>query len=192
MPKYSKISDYKIKKVLKCFTNDLTAKDAAKELGLNRNTINRYYKIFRTRLLASMFIDNDFGNKHFLQEENFPFFNILCPNGQIYINFIPDPEELRKIYYLLNNGDFCCALYNDSYSNKRFLLKNYTLCAGKLITNSKIIGEFWGFTKNRLIKFCGLNKENFYFHLKESEFRFNHRKDLYKIMSELVNETKNN
>lgn len=186
MQKYSKISDYKIKKVLKYFINDVTASQASKELGLNRNTINRYYKIFRTKLLTSMFIDNDFGNKHFLQEENFPFFNILCPNGQIYISFIPDPEELRKINFILNTGDFCCALYNDSYSNKRFLLKNYTLCTGKLITNEKIIGEFWAYTKKRLTKFCGLNKDNFYFHLKESEFRFNNREDLYNIMYKLL------
>jgi len=186
MPKYSKISDYKIKKVLKCFTNDLTAKDAAKELGLNRNTINRYYKIFRTKLFATIFIDNDFRDKHFLPEEKFPFFNILCPDGQIYINYIPDLEELKNIYPLLDKGNFCCALYNGSFSNKRFLLKNYTLCAGKLITNSKLIDEFWDFTKNRLVKFCGLNKENFYFHLKESEFRFNNRETLYSIMCELL------
>lgn len=186
MQKYSKISDYKIKKVLKCFANDLTASQASRELGLNRNTINRYYKFFRTKLLATILIDNDFNDKHFSQEEEFPFFNILCTNGQIYISFIPDPEELKNIYYLLNNGDFCCALYNYSYFNKRFLLKNYTLCTGKLITNSKTINEFWTFTKNRLTKFGGLNKGNFYFHLKESEFRFNNKEDLYNIMYKLL------
>jgi len=186
MLKNSKISDYKIKKVLKYFINDVTASQASKELGLNRNTINRYYKIFRTKLLEKMSIYNDFGDKHFSPEEKFPFFNILCPNEQIYINFIPDPEELKNIYPLVDKGDFCCALYNSSYSNKRFLTKNYTLCAGKLITNSKIIDEFWDFTKNRLVKFCGLSKENFYFHLKESEFRFNNRENLYNIMYKLL------
>ena len=40
----SKISDYKIKKIIKCFCSDI---DATKTAELNRNTINRYFKIFR-------------------------------------------------------------------------------------------------------------------------------------------------
>lgn len=42
----------------------------------------------------------------------------------------------------------------------------------------------------RLSKFYGLKKEEFLLHLKECEFRFNHRKqDLYKILLEVI--TKN-
>ena len=45
------------------------------------------------------------------------------------------------------------------------------------------IEGFWGYAKNRLSKFKGMHKNNFYLHLKESEFRFNYRKlDLYKFM----------
>lgn len=39
----------------------------------------------------------------------------------------------------------------------------------------------------RLAKFNGLQKEDFYLHLKESEFRFNNRnEDLYKIMLQAI------
>ena len=42
------------------------------------------------------------------------------------------------------------------------------------------IESFWAFAKQRLRKFHGLKKEKFYLHLKECEFRFNHRhKDMY-------------
>ena len=45
------------------------------------------------------------------------------------------------------------------------------------------IEGFWGFVKTRLSKFKGLQKNQFYFHLKESEFRYNRRnEDLYDIM----------
>ncbi|EFT35606.1 IS1016 family transposase, partial [Riemerella anatipestifer RA-YM] len=43
----SKISDYKIKKIIKCFCSDIDATKTAEILEFNRNTINRYFRIFR-------------------------------------------------------------------------------------------------------------------------------------------------
>jgi transposase-like protein len=51
--------------------------------------------------------------------------------------------------------------------------------------NSHINGieSFWGYAKIRLIKFKGMNKDMFKYHLKECEFRFNNRKqNLYKFL----------
>lgn len=45
--KYSKLSDYKIKKLISCFCSDIEANKTSEVIGINRNTINRYYKIFR-------------------------------------------------------------------------------------------------------------------------------------------------
>ena len=40
---------------------------------------------------------------------------------------------------------------------------------------------------SRLQKFRGINRNNFYLHLKECEFRFNYRKDnLYKKIKEKI------
>jgi transposase len=45
------------------------------------------------------------------------------------------------------------------------------------------IESFWSFAKRRLLKFNGIPKHTFYLHLKETEFRFNHRQhDLYKTL----------
>ena len=47
------------------------------------------------------------------------------------------------------------------------------------------IESFWGYAKTRLVKFKGMNKNMFKYHLKECEFRFNNRGlDLYKILLE--------
>ncbi|AFD55257.1 hypothetical protein RAYM_03929 [Riemerella anatipestifer RA-YM] len=43
----SKISDYKIKKIIKCFCSNIATTKTAEILELNRNTINRYFRIFR-------------------------------------------------------------------------------------------------------------------------------------------------
>jgi len=45
------------------------------------------------------------------------------------------------------------------------------------------IESFWSFCKRRLSKFNGLTDEKFILHLKESEFRFNNRKNnLYLVL----------
>jgi transposase-like protein len=43
----SKISDYKIKKIIKHFVVDVEASKCSELLEVNRNTINRYYNLFR-------------------------------------------------------------------------------------------------------------------------------------------------
>ena len=49
------------------------------------------------------------------------------------------------------------------------------------------IENFWGIIKVRLYKFRGMNKKTFYLHLKESEFRFNHRqKNIYKMILDML------
>jgi transposase len=52
MLKGSKISRYRILKVIDCYCLDLEASKTAVLLKLNRNTVNRYYGIFR-RLVAA-------------------------------------------------------------------------------------------------------------------------------------------
>jgi transposase len=52
MNKYNGLSRYKQKKIMVCFCNDLTAIQTARLLGLNRNTIHRYYGMFRRLICA--------------------------------------------------------------------------------------------------------------------------------------------
>jgi len=47
----SRVSEKKIREIVRCFAADLTALQAAQLSGLNRNTINRFYRAFRERIL---------------------------------------------------------------------------------------------------------------------------------------------
>lgn len=47
MIKYGKLSDYHVKKIMWLFCIDIDATKASLILGLNRHTINRYYRMFR-------------------------------------------------------------------------------------------------------------------------------------------------
>ena len=45
------LTDFKIKKIIACFTQDLQASKTANILQINRNNINKYFNIFRTCIL---------------------------------------------------------------------------------------------------------------------------------------------
>jgi len=47
----SRISEKKIREIVRYFAADLTAIQAAQPSGLNRNTVNRYYRALRERIL---------------------------------------------------------------------------------------------------------------------------------------------
>ncbi len=51
----------------------------------------------------------------------------------------------------------------------------FSKAEGKVKNHINGIENFWGLAKVRLSKFRGMHKNTFYLHLKECEFRFNHR-----------------
>jgi transposase len=52
------------------------------------------------------------------------------------------------------------------------------------------IESFWSYAKRRLAKFNGLHRQTFYLHLKETEWRFNHRRQ--SLISLLLRELRKN
>jgi transposase-like protein len=49
------------------------------------------------------------------------------------------------------------------------------------------IESFWGYAKNRLVKFHGIRKQDFIKYIKETEFRFNMRgKNMYKELLKIL------
>ena len=59
MLKHSKLTKYKIEKILRCFSEDLPAVKTATLLGLNRKTVDRYYNIFREKIALASMKDTD-------------------------------------------------------------------------------------------------------------------------------------
>ena len=49
--KFNRLSKYKIKKIIECFSMDLTATATSELLGLNRKTVNKYFGEFRELIL---------------------------------------------------------------------------------------------------------------------------------------------
>ena len=48
------------------------------------------------------------------------------------------------------------------------------------------IENFWSFAKRRLAKFNGVSRKTFLLHLKECEFRYNHKHDMLKTLQDNI------
>ncbi|GHS91376.1 hypothetical protein FACS1894139_19060 [Planctomycetales bacterium] len=83
------------------------------------------------------------------------------------------------------------GLVNDGYK-KHYRVKHCddVFANGKAHVND--IENFRGISKMRLTKFRGLRPHKFYLHLKETEFRFNHRhENLYQLLLDLFDNRRN-
>ena len=110
------LSIYYIKKIIKCFSEDITASKAANLLEINRNTINRYYNLFRTKIAASTCKGSVFFGEIELDESYFgakrirgkrgrgaagktPVFGVLKRDGNVYVEIVENcsKESLMPI-----------------------------------------------------------------------------------------------
>ena len=108
----SKLSEYKIKKVLWYFCIDVEASKAAMILGINRNTVNRWYGLFRRAIyehqmdLKEQFIGDIAVDEHYLDNTQIcgfhektkrghetgkqPVFGIFERDGHVYTELVPE------------------------------------------------------------------------------------------------------
>ena len=115
--KYHRLSRYKIKRIILCFTEDTTASSASKILHINRNTINAYYNEIREKILQYSLKEQAKELGEFeLDESCFetrrvrgkrgrgaagktPVFGLLKRNGKVFVTVVPNcsKEELMPI-----------------------------------------------------------------------------------------------
>jgi transposase len=212
--KYSKLSDYKIKQILKCFSLELTAFQAAKQLSLNRHTIGRYYNIFREKialyqennlqkLSGNIEIDESyFGSRHRGDKrgrgapDKIPVIGILERKGTVYTKVISDASSktlLPIINKLVQKSK--SNIYTDRWKSYDSLIlsgyKHFRINHSKefVRNNNHINGieSFWSYVKRKMRKHNGIAKHKFYLYLKESEFRFNFRRqNTYKLLVKII------
>ena len=111
MIKYSKISSQKIREILKLFLGDFTATQTSELLEISRNTINRYYAIFREEIVRISIEESSKFWKEFWEfevDESYfgarrvrgrrwrwatgktPVFGLLKRNWNVYVSIVPD------------------------------------------------------------------------------------------------------
>ena len=213
---HSRISESKFREVVKYFSLDLDAQKIARLTRLNRNTVNRYVSLFRQRIAEVCETDTPFKGDIEVDESYFgakrirgkrgrgaagkiPVFGILQRRGKVYTEIVPDCAQATLQAIIRGKVSPDSVIHSDGWRGYNGLVdigykKHYRVhhganqfARGKKHING--IESFWAFAKTRLSKFNGLSRNSFYLHLKECEFRFNHRdQDLYLLLLKMFRE----
>ena len=210
----SRISEHKFREIIKLFSLDLNATQIAKLTSLNRNTVNRYLIAIRKRIAEYCAQESPFKGEIEVDESYFGsryikgkrgrgaygktiVFGIFQRNGKVYTEIVPDcsRDSLQKI--IRGKVDINSVIHSDGWRGynglvdvgykKHFRVDHQSnqFVHGKSHING--IEGFWGLAKARLIKFKGINKNTFYLHLKECEFRYNYRgQNLYLLLLKII------
>lgn len=132
-------------------------------------------------------------------ENKIPVFGIKKrDNGTVYTKIIENASK-RTIFpiikELIQTQD--STIYTDKFKTYDGLVfdgyKHHRVNHSKRYSNQKGthingIENFWSFSKQRLAKFHGLNRQTFYLHLKECEFRYNKQHDMLRVLEKKLRE----
>ena len=210
----SRISERKFRELIKYYALDLTALDIARLSKLNPNTVDRYLLLIRLLIAHICEEESPLSGEVEVDESYFgprrvrgkrgrgasgktPVFGIFLRGGRVYTRIVPDCSKASLQKVIRGKVDIASVIHSDGWAGYDGLVdlgykKHYRVRHGKnefARGKSHINGieSFWSYAKHRLAKFHGITSEMFYLHLKECEFRFNHRNDnLYAILLDLL------
>ena len=208
--KRSHFSEPQFRHLVKLFALDLNATQITKLMNANRNTINRYLSEMRRKLAAFCEAESPFSGEVEVDESYFGakrvrgkrgrgafgktiVFGIFRRNGCVYTEIVPNCRQATLQAVIRGRVSLESVIHSDGWRGYNGLVdlgykKHYRVDHGRdefANERSHINGieNFWSLAKTRMAKFRGMNKSTFYLHLKECEFRYNHRHDnLYHLM----------
>ena len=212
--KGARISERKFREVLRYFAHDLPVLTAAKLCGLNYRTVHRLCERLRQRVVAEAVRESPpLGGEVEIDESYFgprrvrgkrgrgaggkiPVIGLHKRGENVYLSVVKNcsRQELMPIITgrVLEGAD----IYTDGWkAYDGLVLKGYEhhrihhhqnqFARGKNHVNG--IESFWSYAKFRFLKLRGVRKDRFLLHLKECEWRFNHRRaKLYPLLLSLL------
>ncbi len=193
---------------------DLTATDTATLTGLSVRRVNDIFLKIRQRILeecqrqapylGEVEVDESyFGSKRVRGKRGRGaggktiVFGIFKRHGHVFTEIVPDAKKKTLQKVIRGQVSLESVIHSDGWRGydglvdvgyAKHLRVNHgenEFANGKSHING--IESFWSFAKRRVIKFNGIPARNFLLHLKESEFRFNHRRgNLYRELLKLL------
>lgn len=202
-----RISEKKLRLLIRCFAFDTTASQAANLVQVNRNTANRYFSWLRSLLLEEALMEREreqvsdgieIDESYFGPErvkgrrgrgagKKIIVLGLLKRDGRIYTQIIDDASMEEILPIIRSTVRSGADIYTDGWRSYNALaVYGYNHKKVKHEDNEFVreevhvngVESFWSWTKRRLSKFNGIPKPSFGMHLLESEWRFNHRGDI--------------
>lgn len=212
----ARVSDHRIRQLVRYFALDLEAVKVAKLTGLNRKTVDRYLRVLREQMALECAAVAPFSGDGEVEVDESYFgprrvrgrrgrgaygktivFGVLKRGGKVYTEIVPNVSRKTLTEIISGRVDPGHAVHSDGFPSYDGLVdlgyrKHYRIhhdrdefARGTSHING--IEGFWGFAKSRLSRFRGVHCSTFYLHLKECEWRYNHRtEELYPLMLELL------
>jgi transposase len=211
----SRISEAKFRQLIRYFAMDLTATDCAELTGLSVRSVNGIYQRIRRRLAQQCEQVSPLGGELEADESYFGprrirglrgrgagqktvVFGLLKRGSNVYTEIVPNASKAILQAIIRGKADVASVIHTDRWRGYDGLVdvgfdKHFRVNHGQnefARGNAHVNGieSFWSYAKRRLVQFNGVPRHTFYLHLKETEFRFNHRHDnLYKALLSLLN-----
>jgi transposase len=211
---YAHISEGKFRAVLKLFCADVPALTSAGLTGLSVQATQRLYDKLRLRILELAVEEaRPFAGEVEVDESYFgarrvrgkrgrgasgktPVIGLLKRGGKVFTAIVENCSRQELMPIVKGQVLSQSTVYTDGwksydglvlggYKHHRIHHHRNQFARGKNHVNG--IESFWSFTKLRLAKLRGIRHEYFILHLKESEWRFNHRLDnLYRLLLKIL------
>jgi transposase-like protein len=126
-------------------------------------------------------------------------FGVFQRGENVYTQIVPDCKKATLQRVIRGRVSLESVIHSDGWRGydglvdmgyqKHFRVKHRENEFADRSNHINGIEAFWSFAKRRLAKFNGLHHHTFYLHLKECEYRFNHRQqDLYQVLLRLLRE----
>ena len=212
--RHSKISEAKFRQILRYFAMDLTATDCAELSGISVRSVNTIYLRVRRRLAEHCEQVSPLGGELEADESYFGprrvrglrgrgaggktvVFGLLKRGQNVYTEIVPNASKAVLQAIIRGKADIASVIHTDRWRGYDGLVDvgfdkhlrvnhgNNEFARGSVHVNG--IESFWSYAKRRLVQFNGVPRHTFYLHLKETEYRFNHRhQSLYHALLALL------
>lgn len=191
-----KFSPKKIKtdqELVECFCENLSANEASKKLAINYVSVKKRYELFRT--LIANFLEEEYQNKPTIEYDEYIYLekskkkvkeNIFDAQNfltfhyedQVYNLLMPSLAKYKNRFLQDGAED----IYFKEFS--KFMMLNKI---SKTKKRENLITQFWFYFEDAILKYKGVSSENFFYYLKEIEFKFNYtQKEQIEILNKLL------
>ena len=210
----SKIAEHKFRQLIRYFALDFTASDTARLTGISVRSVNAIYLKIRHRIAEACEQQSPFKGVVEVDESYFGprrirgkrgrgasgktiVFGVFKRNGKVFTEIVPDASKAVLQSVIRGRVSIDSIIHSDGWRGYNGLVdlgyaKHFRVHHGhnEFANGNKHINgieSFWSYAKRHLVKFNGVPRHTFYLHLKEIEFRFNHRNDnLYLALLKLL------
>ncbi|EDZ61669.1 putative transposase [Sulfurimonas gotlandica GD1] len=172
------------------FVQNFSANQTSKKLDINYITVKKRFDLFRA-LLAN-YLEKEYQNKTVLEYDEYIYLEHSKKKVKENIfdaqNFLTFHYE-NKIYNLLmpNLKRYKSEFLDSGAQEAHFKEFSKFMMLNKISKTQKrenLITKFWNYFEDSILKYNGINDENFFYYLKEIEFKFNYS---YKEQKEILN-----